>query len=66
MTIELTPEDLTEALEKAHQYGACILKMKTTDGDDIWVAVQNKKRARAPRTANSAEQQNAATNVTQQ
>lgn len=48
MTIELTAEDLTDILEQAAKYGACILKTKTTDGEDIWIAVQS---ARAKRQA---------------
>lgn len=56
MTIELTTEDLTEMLEQSSRYGgACILKTKTTDGDDIWIAVQNHRAIAKRRPKTNAE-----------
>lgn len=48
MMIELSSEDLTDILEQANRYGACLLKAKNTDGDDIWIAV-HRHRAIAKR-----------------
>lgn len=56
MTIELTAEDLTDILEQAARYGACVLKTKTTDGSDIWIAVAS---ARAKRQAAKLKPPNA-------
>lgn len=57
MTIELTTDDLAEVQEQANRYGACVLKVKTTEGDDVWVAVQNQRASvkRRPRTVANAE-----------
>lgn len=62
MTIEINTEDLSEVLEQAQHYGACILKMKTTDGDDVWIAVQNSRAGKKRQKALSAEQTAASSN----
>lgn len=51
MTIELTTEKLTEVLEQAHKYGACVIEVKTPDDEEVWLAVTKPApKQRGPRT----------------
>lgn len=61
MTIELTTEDLSEILEQTNHYGACILKAKTTDGEDAWIAVQSPRATPRKRTRANSDPANVAT-----
>jgi len=53
MTIELSQEELTEALELAAKYGGThSFKTKTTDGDEtLLVVLPRKARTRQPKAA---------------